>query len=222
MVKQVMWTSMVDYPNHISTVLFLGSCNFKCSYCYNKELYALDNIDFDSRILPKLIERKQIINHIILSGGECTSDTQFEEILQKLYLNGFVIGIHTNGSKPDIIEKNIDKISYLGIDIKTSFEKYNDITGITINKHDIIKTVELAVKNNKQYECRTTVFPVYVDWQDCINIAILLKKLNVNKYVLQQYYVVGSAQKVIPYSVEYLKKIQIKCNEILHTDLKVK
>jgi len=45
-------TSLIDYPDNISSILFLSRCNFRCPYCHNREL-VLDT-------LPKIDERDVI------------------------------------------------------------------------------------------------------------------------------------------------------------------
>lgn len=222
MIKQVIWTSMIDYPNHISSVIFFEGCNFNCEFCYNKELGKMETIDFDNEILPKLLERKDMVSHIVLSGGECTNSSEFTSIVQKLYLNGFIIGIHTNGSNPSVIESNIEEISFLGIDMKTSFNKYMDICNANVNVDDILKTISLAMEHNKEYQIRTTLFPKYVKKEDCIQIANLLKNMGIEQYTIQQYYPIGSATVKEQYTEKELKDIQAECNKIIHTNLKVK
>ncbi|MBE5821266.1 MAG: anaerobic ribonucleoside-triphosphate reductase activating protein [Clostridiales bacterium] len=222
MVKQVIWSSMIDYPKNISTVIFFDKCNLNCEYCYNRELYNMSILDFNIDILPKLLERKEFINHIILSGGECTINNEFQEILDVLYEKGFKIGIHTNGTRPDIIEKNIQKISFLGIDVKTTLDKYYMLSNEKIDSKSIEKTIKLAIDNNKEYQCRTTIYPDIVDENDCINIAKYLKKLGVQEYTIQQYYAIGSAKQIESYSIDKLKKIQDNCNKIIKTNLKTK
>lgn len=222
MIKQVIWTSMVDYPNHVSTILFFNGCNFDCQYCYNKELMKMDTIDFDNDILPKLIERKDMISHIVLSGGECTNSSEFTQIVQKLYLSGFTVGIQTNGSNPSVVENNIEEISFLGIDVKTSFSKYNDICNTDVDIDSIVRTIRLAIDNGKEYQVRTTMFPLYVTMEDCIKIADFLKDMGVEQYTIQQYYPVGSATIQEQYTPDELKNIQQECNKIIHTNLKIK
>lgn len=222
MIKQVIWSSMIDYPKHVSTVIFFDRCNFNCDYCYNKELINMKKLDFDKDILPKLLSRKEIVDHIILSGGECTISNSFSYIVDKLYDNGFTIGIHTNGSHPDIIEKHINKISYLGIDIKTSNQKYNDITKTQFDIQNIIDTINLAKDNNKEYQCRTTLYPIYVKKEDCIEIAKKLKKMGVGEYTIQQCYNIGSSQTFNSYSDKELIDIQNGCDKIIKTNLKMK
>ncbi|MBN1836187.1 MAG: 4Fe-4S cluster-binding domain-containing protein, partial [Spirochaetales bacterium] len=31
-------TSLIEYPGKLSTVLFVGGCNFRCPFCYNAAL----------------------------------------------------------------------------------------------------------------------------------------------------------------------------------------
>lgn len=222
MIKHVIWASMIDYPGFTSTVLFTGNCNFKCDYCYNKSLKGSCDMDFQKTILPKLIQRKDFVDHVILSGGEPTVYADFEEMVDVLYKNGFHIGVHTNGSNPDKIERVLEKIEYLGIDIKTVFEKYNVVTGIVTNVENVKKTIKLAINSGKQYELRTTLFPRDVSMEDVITIAKWLKEEGANKYHLQQFYPVNGAFNIKSYSLEEITNMQQECNKIIPTILKTK
>lgn len=222
MIKKVIWASMIDYPGKIATVLFVGKCNFNCGYCYNRTLVSEKDIDFDQQIFPKLLERKDFIPYVIISGGEPTVDKEFGSIVEKLYNNGFVIGVHTNGSNPEVINKYIDKIDFLGIDMKSSEGKYDYIAGVNVNFDKVKETIKIALDNKKGLEIRTTLFPKYVDIEDCIEIAETLKELGVKEYQLQQFYAVNGAEDVEAYSNDKLMKIQEECNKILPTVLKTK
>lgn len=222
MIKHVIWSSMIDYPKEVAAVLFTGKCNFDCSYCYNKTLKEQQGIDFSKEILPKLLKRKELVNHVIISGGEPTCDEDFEKIIDKLYSSGFTIGIHTNGSNPEIIQRNIEKIEYFGVDIKTSKEKYNDIAGVKVDFEKIDQTINLIIKNNKKYEFRTTLFPKYVNMEDVLTIAKSLKQKGVEKYHLQQFYVVNTAEECKPYSLQEIKEMEEESGKIIKTVLKTK
>ena len=91
MSKSVIWSSMRDYPDNICTTMFTGVCNFDCEFCYNRGLLKEKEINFEEEILPKLLERKDFINHVIISGGECTIHPDFEKVINTLYDNGFTI-----------------------------------------------------------------------------------------------------------------------------------
>lgn len=215
MIKSVIWSSMIDYPENICTTLFTGVCNFDCEFCYNKGLLKEKELDFENTILPKLLDRKDFINHVIISGGECTVHEDFEKYVNILYDNGFKIGIHTNGYTPEILERVIDKIDYVGMDIKNDFEHYNDITKRKIDVEKIKKSIDILLKSGKEYEFRTTVYPKYLDTENVLEIAKYLKNVGAKKYVLQKYF--DHDKSVIPYSNEKMNEMKNECNKILPT-----
>ena len=220
MIKSVIWNSMVDYPKDISTVLFTGKCNFDCEFCYNQKLLKLPDLNFDKDIMPKLLQRKSFIDTVVITGGECTLESDFDDIVDKLYKNGFKVVIHTNGMQYDAVERNIDKLTYVAIDYKTSDAKYNLITRRKIDIDIIKKTIKFVIDSGADYEVRTTVYPKYVNIDDCVKIANMLKHLGAKKYFLQQYKVTEDTPQITPYDDEYMKKLVAKCNEVIPTVLK--
>lgn len=36
-------TSLLDFPDKISAIVFTQGCNFRCGYCHNPELIVLRN-----------------------------------------------------------------------------------------------------------------------------------------------------------------------------------
>lgn len=218
MIKSIIWSSMIDYPDNVCTTMFTGVCNFDCEFCYNRGLLKEKELDFEKEILPKLLERKDFINHIIISGGECTFHKDFEKIVNILHENGFIIGIHTNGYAPEILEKVIGKIDYIGMDIKNDFNNYNKITRTNVDIEKIKRSVNLILDKKIKYEFRTTVYPKYVNAENVIEIAKYLKDVGAKRYVLQNYF--DHNKTVIPYSSEKLREIQQKCNEYLPTSVR--
>ena len=218
MIKSVIWSSMSDYPDNICTTLFTGVCNFDCEFCYNRGLLKEKELNFDKDILPKLLDRKDFINHIIISGGECTVHPDFERIINTLYDNGFVIGIHTNGYIPEILERNINKIDFVGMDIKNDFENYNEITQRKIDIDKIKESVRIILNSGKKYEFRTTVYPKYLGKENVVKIAEYLKSVGAKNYVLQNYF--DYNKTVIPYSAEMMKEMQVACEKYIPTTLR--
>lgn len=218
MIKSVIWSSMVDYPDNVCSTLFTGVCNFDCEFCYNKGLLNEKDLDFEKDIFPKLLDRKDFVDHVIISGGECTIHPDFEKTINLLYENGFKIGIHTNGYTPDILRKVIDKLDYIGMDIKNDFENYDEITHEEINVEKIKESIDIILKSKVNYEFRTTVYPKYIKTENLENIAKYLKEVGSKNYVLQNYF--DHNKTVIPYSSEMLKEMQKACSEYLPTKLR--
>lgn len=229
MIKSVVWSSMIDYPKQTSTVLFVGVCNWNCEFCHNKTISNLQSIDFGKDILPKLIERQKLINHVVISGGECTDWTGIWEVVCKLKSHGFKVGIHTNGNNHCALSifletlKHLDLLDFVGMDIKTSLNnpnKYNDITQCDVNIDLLKESISTIVNSGVEYEFRTTLFPKHVDINDCVNIAKYLASKNVKEYYLQQFDDSVVKTGVKPYSKNILNKIQKECNNYLYTYIK--
>ena len=92
LIKSVLWANMLDYPGHVCTSLFFDGCNMDCEFCQNKLLSEEKAIDFDTEILPKLLERKPMVEYVVLSGGECTIAKECQKVIDVLYKNGFDVG----------------------------------------------------------------------------------------------------------------------------------
>jgi pyruvate formate lyase activating enzyme len=173
--KSIIWNSSIDYQDNLATVLFTGGCNFSCEYCHNKDLVHLPDIDFDKEILPKLINRKSFINHVLITGGEPLIHKELKSYIIKLKQNGFFVGINTNGAEHKFLNELIPLIDYVGLDIKTSLDKYNNFTD---EKSDYIYSiVKNILSSGIDYDFRTTLYPQLVSKEDCVKIASMLFKL---------------------------------------------
>lgn len=217
--KSVVWSSTIDYPNEVSTVLFVGTCNWDCEYCYNKTLNKNKDIDFQTQILPRLIDRKAFVNHVVISGGECTLYPELEETINILIENGFIVGIHTNGSKPEIIKKILPKIKFIGMDIKSDFNTCCSFFSLkeTQNAH---LSMLIIIGSNIEYEFRTTLYPIYCNPINCETLAIELAMIGVKEWILQEYTNDFNNKLVKPYNKDYIKLIIDDCNKIIPTRLK--
>ena len=202
---------MLDYPNQVSTVLFVGACNWRCGYCQNLPLLKLKDIEFENEILPKLIRRKSIINHVVISGGECLYDRNFDMYLEKLIENGFTVGIHTNGYNYEKLESIIDKVDFVGMDIKTSYDKYDEITNSKVDCSNIEKSLKLIQSTNVRYDIRTTVYPKYVDFETLDYICFILNEVGITEYNLQKYNPIGEDE--FNYSNKELEEFCDRLNE---------
>lgn len=223
MIKQVIWSSTIDWPNQLSSVLFFDKCNFNCYYCHNKDLSKQKEIPFNE-ILERLVERKSIVDHIILSGGECTLSDNFESIVTQLHNNGFKVGIHTNGSMISILEKLIsqNKITFVGFDIKTygdtDYKAFYDNYEETFPYEKVLYSLSRIKKyRDCELEVRTTLHSVILE-DDLILIAKDLLRLTVDKWTLQ--YEVQNGKQIHYFTKEQYNEIFIKLNKILKVEFR--
>lgn len=198
--------TLLDFPNEIAAIIFLVGCNFLCPFCHNKSLVLNDEkLEFirENEIIEFLESRKNKLDGIVISGGEPL--LQFNDLvpfIKKIKDMGFKVKLDTNGSYYDELNYLIKNrlVDYVAIDIKNSFNKYLTTIGLkeneatkkyleNINK-SILFLLNEANKYNIDYEFRTTVIKEFLDKDDFINIANLIK--GVKSYYLQQFEDIGT------------------------------
>ena len=64
--------STVDFPEHMSAVVFLQGCPWRCPFCHNTSLQPLDATTgfVWEKFLEFLEKRKGILDAVVFSGGE--------------------------------------------------------------------------------------------------------------------------------------------------------
>lgn len=209
--------SLVDFDEKISCVLFMQGCNFRCPFCHNRDL-ALSKVDtfipFQD-ILDYLSSRKNIIDAVVISGGEPTLMPDLKEKITKIKNMGFLIKIDTNGTNFNVLKDLIDNklIDYVAMDIKNDFTNYPLTAGVAnINFSNIKKSIEYLINGSIDYEFRTTLVKEFHNEESIKNMSVLLK--GAKKLFLQKYVASDSCfnsklnfveKKVSQYYIEILK-----------------
>ena len=182
--------STVDFPGKLAAVIFMQGCPWRCPFCHNTELQAIDyQTEFVwEKFLDFLDTRKGMLDAVVFSGGEPLAQNALPEAIKEVKSLGFQIGLHTGGYRPEILSEVLPLVDWVGFDIKTSFDekKYNELTG---SKHykKVLESFDLLLKSGKAFECRTTCDPRCLDIEDIYNIANMLHKSGVKEYYLQKY-----------------------------------
>jgi pyruvate formate lyase activating enzyme len=181
-------TSLLDYPDMISSIVWTIGCNFNCPFCYNTELIrgTVQTI-YEEQIFNHLKKREGIIESLVISGGEPFLQKDLDIFCKKIKNLNLKIKIDTNGYFPDKLKELIDKklIDYIAVDIKAPKEKYKKLTGIKIDIKKIQKTINILQKSRVDYEFKTTFVPKFLTKKDIVEIAKWLK--GSKKYYLQQF-----------------------------------
>ena len=181
--------SLQDYPNHISCIIFTQGCNLKCPFCQNSTLIPFENNDLvdENEILEYLELRKNILNGVTISGGEPTMQQDLKEFIQKVKKIGLDVKLDTNGINYNLLKDLIEEklVDYIAMDIKNSFKKYDETSGIEkINTENILNSINLLKQNKIDYEFRTTIINEYHTIQDIYEI---IKLIGDSKYYLQNF-----------------------------------
>ncbi|MDP6525516.1 MAG: anaerobic ribonucleoside-triphosphate reductase activating protein [Kiritimatiellia bacterium] len=178
--------SLVDFPGHLSAVLFLSGCNFRCGFCHNATLLADDRGGVSWDRLRKKCEswKDQWVDGAVISGGEPTLSDQLIPLIEFLRGYGWSIKLDTNGSRPGVLRKCIDLVDYVAMDIKAGLSRYPEITGYQ-RTDDIMESISIIMSGPAEYEFRTTVLDrIHTDAQmDEIGNMIRGAK----KYVIQPF-----------------------------------
>lgn len=181
--------SLLDYDEKISIVLFSPKCNFRCPFCHNGEsvLNAETFIPFDD-ILSYLKERKNVVDAVVITGGEPTLMPELKERIIKIKELGYSIKLDTNGTNPKILKDLLDSnlLDYVAMDIKNSIEKYPPTAGLeSLLISNIKESIKLIKDSGLDYEFRTTIVKEYHDLDSMKGIGELIK--GAKKHFLQKF-----------------------------------
>jgi len=203
-------TTLLDFPDTISAIIWTNDCNFRCPFCYNKNLVfgKAESIP-EKEIISFLEKRKGLIEGIVISGGEPFLQKDLIDFIKRVKNIGYLIKIDTNGSFPLKIKQLFDEelIDYISMDIKAPKNKYNQLSGVNVAILKIEKSIELIKKRAPKYEFRTTFVPKLLKKEDVIEIGKWLE--GAEKYYLQQFknnppLVSSEFNDIAPYPKEYV------------------
>ncbi len=184
--------TLIDFPGKLAATIFLTGCNFRCPWCYSAELVLPDKIKNQPKISEKelflfLEGRKNLIEGVVICGGEPTMSKELIPLIKKIKEMGFAVKLDTNGSNPEILEKLIDEklIDYVAMDLKAPKEKYSQAAGVKIDIDKIQKSIDILREGKVDYEFRTTVVPAIHSKEDIFEMAKWIS--GAKKYYLQNF-----------------------------------
>ena len=183
-------TTLLDYPGIVASTIFTGNCNFRCRFCQNADLVldpSSQPIISEQEVLDHLVKRKGIVKGVCITGGEPTLQPDLAEFIGRIKDIGLLVKLDTNGYRPDVTKSLIDAglIDYVAMDIKSSPDGYSAICGIDIDMSKIVKSIDLLIGGNTEYEFRTTVIKEYHNAETFSEIGKLIE--GAEKYFLQGY-----------------------------------
>ncbi len=213
--------SLLDYPGKIVAIVFVGGCNFRCGFCYNRDLVlnhqTLPSIS-EEEVLEYLEKNKDWLDGLEITGGEPTIHPDLPSFLEKVKKLGYSVKLDTNGSNPKMLVELLEKhlVDYVAMDVKAPLveDKYQAVVGIHVNGAlgDVEKSIELLRgSNGLDYEFRTTVVPGLTSKDD---IALITQQIkNAKKYFLQQFksngpHVDEKYSNIAPCPLGFLQELQ--------------
>ena len=199
-------TSLLDFPDRISTILFTVGCNLRCPFCHNWRLVLEPKGPFlsEREALEILKSRKKYVDSVVITGGEPTLNQDLPVFLKKLKDEGFMVKLDTNGFFPQTLKKCLPYVDYVALDVKTSLSKYKLLGAEDISAY--LESIELLKNGEVDYEFRCTVVPWFVDEEDIEEMGELVKgaKLFVFQQFIPEDTLDESFRKVEPYTKEVI------------------
>ncbi len=201
--------STVDHPGRMAAVVFVQGCPWRCPYCHNPHLQAssrpstgLQATDApDWAALDRwLASRVGLIDSVVFSGGEPTTDPALPAAVDRVRELGFAVGLHTAGLAPLPLQRLLDRLDWVGLDVKAPLgdpQAWARVTGLVPARpgtaEPVRRSLQLLLDSGVAFECRTTVHPALLDERDLLRLGNELAAAGVQHWALQLFRATGCA-----------------------------
>ncbi|MDR1982523.1 MAG: anaerobic ribonucleoside-triphosphate reductase activating protein [Holosporaceae bacterium] len=177
----------LDYPGHLSTVVFLQGCPWRCVYCHNRHLQSIlptESLPWED-ILNLLEIRRGFVEAVVFSGGEPLMQERLLNAIEDVRAMGFKVGLHTSGAFPDRFKCVLPSVDWVGFDVKCSFNDYQKVTNIKDSGIVALESLNILIASKVDYEVRITVFEE-MDISAIVEVLKEISTLGVKTVVLQK------------------------------------
>lgn len=162
-------------PMHDGACVFFGGCNWRCPYCFEKDI--LDKVLCEKKKNCRVVRIDELVGVIVksnpklvkISGGEPTEqERELEMLCQYLKSQNIGVQVHTNGSHPEVIGDLLLKglIDWVTLDIKAPLDNerlYGKMTGGKGDPQAVRETLDIARDKARVFE---VVYPVVTGEND--------------------------------------------------------
>ncbi|MGD2083303.1 MAG: anaerobic ribonucleoside-triphosphate reductase activating protein [Chromatiales bacterium] len=177
----------IDYPGELAAVVFCQGCPWRCRYCQNGHLLPVragQDIPW-SGVRAFLERRRGLLDAVVFSGGEPTAQGDLREHLGQVGALGFKRGLHTAGPSPARLDRALDRLEWVGLDIKALPEDYPALTGVPDSGRAAWKSLDIVLASGTDFEVRTTWMPGIAE-ADIRRLADRLVARGVGRFALQR------------------------------------
>lgn len=179
--------SSVDWPGKLCAVVFLSGCPWRCDYCHNPHLHQRDSVISINALGRFLTARKGLLDGLVISGGEPLMDPACPDLAHLAKNNGFKVALHTAGIYPDRLESMLNSLDWVGLDIKTTANRYDTLTNRARSFFPVMKSLDVLIQWGGAFECRTTWDPSWLPQTELLELAEMLCSRGVKSFAVQRY-----------------------------------
>lgn len=183
-----------DFPGLLAAVVFVQGCPWRCGYCHNTHLQPRTRhaaVNWQD-VMDLVSRRVGLIDGVVFSGGEPTSDPALAHAIGDVRKLGFKVGMHSAGTHPRRFERVLPLLDWVGFDVKAPFEAYERVTRVRDSGEPARRSLEALLASGVDFECRTTAHPSLLSEQDLLALARTLSQMGVKRYALQIFRKQGS------------------------------
>jgi pyruvate formate lyase activating enzyme len=184
--------STIDFPGKVACVLFTQGCNFRCGFCHNEELLEPKRWETpipEEEVLAFLEKRKNVLDAVVISGGEPTLHSDLAEWFRRIKAMGFATKLDTNGTRSDVLQSLIQKnlLDFVAMDVKHCLQEaaYNSIVGTSGILSAVKRSIQILMANSIDYEFRTTLIQEIHKQEDVLTLAESLQ--GAQQWTLQKF-----------------------------------
>jgi pyruvate formate lyase activating enzyme len=182
--------SLIDFPGHISAIVFTLGCGFRCPYCHNPELVipARAPAEISPEAVFRFLDtRAGQVDGVVITGGEPTLHPDLPDMLGKLKGKGLAVKLDTNGSNPGMLSFLLDRglLDYVAMDVKAPLEHYARVVRAPVDTESIRESIGLVMHSGLNHEFRTTYVDSLLSIEEMLDIVPLLR--GCARYVLQRF-----------------------------------
>jgi anaerobic ribonucleoside-triphosphate reductase activating protein len=198
--------STVDLPGRLACVLFVHGCPWRCAYCHNPHLQKRRRVALIrwSNVRAFLRRRVGLLDGVVFSGGEPTTDRALPAAMREARELGFAVGLHTGGAYPDRLKACLEHADWVGMDVKADLPSYDRVTRVAGSAERAIRSIRLLLASGIAHEFRTTWHPHVTSESELLALTELLAGLGAQRYALQAFRPQGCAAaelKAVPASL---------------------
>jgi pyruvate formate lyase activating enzyme len=171
--------TLLDYPHKTACILWFAGCNMRCLYCYNPDIVLGKGKLSFQEALKFLKTRINLLDGVVLSGGECTLHKNIINLIVEIKKMGLLIKVDTNGTNPDMIEFLLKEklIDYVALDFKAPIDKFKSITNSDLYS-GFISSLKLLISSAIPFEVRTTLHSSLLVQNDIQKMIDVLEKFD--------------------------------------------
>ena len=195
-----------------------NKCNLHCKHCY---LGKLDGMKLPYERVMKIVDIivDSNVMEVTLSGGECLTYKGIENVIIRLLNQGIKVDIFTNAL---LLDKLIDKLENENVK-KDNILFYVSVDGLK-NSHEKIRgknTFNKTFENIKYatsfgYSVTTNTVINNINYNDIVDMIVLLKNAGVKDVQISNLLVQGSATKDLEISLDKQIELKSRLSELYH------